>query len=313
MPPPQLLRSRCASRRCRCAMRSTSATGCSALYPAVRDHAARHHHAGRPRARQVARRRSAARACSSRKSRPRCATAAPTVAVHSLKDMPMEMAEGFTIAAVPDPRRSARHARVQPVPVDRGAARRRRRRHVEPAARGAAAREESDGSPCAPARQRQHARAQARRRPVRRDDPRGGRTQPARAESPHLGAARPRRFPARGGPGRARASNARSTAPTSSRPWRRSCTCRRCLAITAERAFSRTLSGSCHTPIAGYALFRDGELWLRGLLANREGTDILRGERSVALDAETGDNASRRCARPRAGARTSSRAAPRAS
>jgi hypothetical protein len=36
-------------------------------------------------------------------------------------------------------------------------------------------------------------------------------------------------------------------------------------------------------------MFRNGELWLRGLLANREGTDILRGERSVALDAETGD------------------------
>ncbi len=61
------------------------------------------------------------------------------------------------------------------------------------------------------------------------------------------------------------------------------------LAIMAERAFSRALSGSCHTPIGGYATFRNGELWLRGLLANREGTDIIRGERSVALDAEKGD------------------------
>ena len=61
------------------------------------------------------------------------------------------------------------------------------------------------------------------------------------------------------------------------------------LAIIAERAFSRALAGSCHTPIAGYATFRNGELWLRGLLANREGTDILRGERSVALDPDTGD------------------------
>jgi hydroxymethylbilane synthase len=63
------------------------------------------------------------------------------------------------------------------------------------------------------------------------------------------------------------------------------------LAITAERAFSRTLSGSCHTPLAGYAMFRDGELWLRGLIANREGTEVLRGERTVALDAERGDKA----------------------
>jgi hydroxymethylbilane synthase len=61
------------------------------------------------------------------------------------------------------------------------------------------------------------------------------------------------------------------------------------LAVTAERAFSRALSGSCHTPIAGYAMFRDGELWLRGLLATRDGSDVMRGERSVALDAEHGD------------------------
>lgn len=60
------------------------------------------------------------------------------------------------------------------------------------------------------------------------------------------------------------------------------------LAITAERAFSRALSGSCHTPIAGYATFRDGELWLRGLIASRDGTDVLRGERSTKLDAERG-------------------------
>jgi hydroxymethylbilane synthase len=63
------------------------------------------------------------------------------------------------------------------------------------------------------------------------------------------------------------------------------------LAVTAERAFSRALSGSCHTPLAGYALFRDGELWLRGLLATRDGSDVLRGERSAALDADHGDPA----------------------
>jgi hydroxymethylbilane synthase len=63
------------------------------------------------------------------------------------------------------------------------------------------------------------------------------------------------------------------------------------LAITAERAFSRSLTGSCHTPIAGHAVFRNGELWLRGLLATRDGTDIIRGEKSVALDADNGDPA----------------------
>lgn len=60
------------------------------------------------------------------------------------------------------------------------------------------------------------------------------------------------------------------------------------LAITAERAFSHALSGSCHTPIGGYATFRGGELWLRGLIASRDGTDILRGERTAAIDPESG-------------------------
>lgn len=46
----------------------------------------------------------------------------------------------------------------------------------------------------------------------------------------------------------------------------------------AERAFSRGLSGSCHTPLAAHAVIRDGQVWLRGFLANPDGTQILRGE-----------------------------------
>jgi hydroxymethylbilane synthase len=56
------------------------------------------------------------------------------------------------------------------------------------------------------------------------------------------------------------------------------------LATMAERAFSRALAGSCHAPIAGYAMLRDGELWLRGLLASRDGRDVMRGERSAAVN-----------------------------
>ena len=55
------------------------------------------------------------------------------------------------------------------------------------------------------------------------------------------------------------------------------------LAVTAERAFARALSGSCHTPIAGHAIFRGGELWLRGLVASRDGSEILRGEMSAPV------------------------------
>jgi len=57
------------------------------------------------------------------------------------------------------------------------------------------------------------------------------------------------------------------------------------LATTAERAFSRALSGSCHTPLAAYAEWEEGRLWLRGLLATRDGAATLRGER----EAEVGD------------------------
>jgi hydroxymethylbilane synthase len=55
------------------------------------------------------------------------------------------------------------------------------------------------------------------------------------------------------------------------------------LAITSERAFSRALSGSCHTPLAGHAIFLHGELWLRGLLASRDGASVMRGERRAVV------------------------------
>jgi len=51
------------------------------------------------------------------------------------------------------------------------------------------------------------------------------------------------------------------------------------LATTAERAFSRALGGSCHTPLAAYAEWEEGALWLRGLIGGRDGNEVLRGER----------------------------------
>ena len=55
------------------------------------------------------------------------------------------------------------------------------------------------------------------------------------------------------------------------------------LATAAERAFSRALSGSCHTPLAAHAVPRHGELWLRGLVASRDGATVMRGERSAVV------------------------------
>jgi hydroxymethylbilane synthase len=63
------------------------------------------------------------------------------------------------------------------------------------------------------------------------------------------------------------------------------------LATTAERAFSRALAGDCHTPLAAYATFRHDELWLRGLLASHDGSEILRGERSAPVADEAAADA----------------------
>jgi len=63
------------------------------------------------------------------------------------------------------------------------------------------------------------------------------------------------------------------------------------LATTAERAFGHKLAGSCRTPLAAYAIRRGRELWLRGLVASRDGRAVLRGERAAvvatAREAET--------------------------
>ena len=53
------------------------------------------------------------------------------------------------------------------------------------------------------------------------------------------------------------------------------------LAVAAERALGRALAGNCRTPLAAYAMPRDGQLWLRGLVASRDGSKVLRGERSA--------------------------------
>lgn len=56
------------------------------------------------------------------------------------------------------------------------------------------------------------------------------------------------------------------------------------LATSAERAFSRALGGSCQTPLAAYAEWEEGRLWLRGLLASRDGREVMRGEMERDVD-----------------------------
>lgn len=45
--------------------------------------------------------------------------------------------------------------------------------------------------------------------------------------------------------------------------------------VDAERAFSRALGGSCQVPIAGYAVVEAGILILRGLVATSDGSQVL--------------------------------------
>lgn len=48
--------------------------------------------------------------------------------------------------------------------------------------------------------------------------------------------------------------------------------------VRAERAFSRALGGSCQIPLAAYAVLEAGSLWLRGFIATPGGDQMLAGE-----------------------------------
>lgn len=56
------------------------------------------------------------------------------------------------------------------------------------------------------------------------------------------------------------------------------------LATAAERAFSRGLGGTQSSPLAAYAAWEEGALWLRGLIASASGCEVLRGERDAEVD-----------------------------
>ncbi|WP_437939899.1 hydroxymethylbilane synthase [Sorangium sp. So ce341] len=51
--------------------------------------------------------------------------------------------------------------------------------------------------------------------------------------------------------------------------------------VTAERAVMAAVEGSCRTPVAAYAVRDGGALWLRALLAEPDGSRLRRAERRV--------------------------------
>jgi hydroxymethylbilane synthase len=59
------------------------------------------------------------------------------------------------------------------------------------------------------------------------------------------------------------------------------------LRVTAERALNKHLNGGCQVPIACYALLEGEQLWLRGLVGQPDGSQLLRAEaRAASQDAE---------------------------
>lgn len=54
--------------------------------------------------------------------------------------------------------------------------------------------------------------------------------------------------------------------------------------VRAERAMSRALGGSCHVPLGSYAIVDQGQLWLRGFVASLDGQTIVEGEIRGPLD-----------------------------
>lgn len=53
--------------------------------------------------------------------------------------------------------------------------------------------------------------------------------------------------------------------------------------VLAERAMNNRLQGGCQVPIGGYAVLRDGELYLRALVGSVDGSTIIRAEGKSAV------------------------------
>ena len=54
--------------------------------------------------------------------------------------------------------------------------------------------------------------------------------------------------------------------------------------IAAERAMNKALNGGCQVPIAGYAVLTNGQIFMRGLVGEPDGSRILRSEISGSVE-----------------------------
>lgn len=58
--------------------------------------------------------------------------------------------------------------------------------------------------------------------------------------------------------------------------------------VTAERAMNERLNGGCQVPIAGFAVVQGGQLFMRGLVGNPDGSVVYRAERTGSPDQAQG-------------------------
>jgi len=56
------------------------------------------------------------------------------------------------------------------------------------------------------------------------------------------------------------------------------------LCVTAERAMNARLNGGCQVPIGGFAQLQDGQIFMRGLVGNPDGSVLYRAERTGSFD-----------------------------
>jgi len=54
--------------------------------------------------------------------------------------------------------------------------------------------------------------------------------------------------------------------------------------VRAERAVAKALAGSCEVPLGAFAVEEAGQMWLRGFVARPDGSKIVRAERRGSLD-----------------------------
>jgi hydroxymethylbilane synthase len=76
--------------------------------------------------------------------------------------------------------------------------------------------------------------------------------------------------------------------------WRPSTTPHTAACVRAERAMSRMLQGGCQAPIGGYAVVRDDALFLRAFVADLEGIRFFRATAEGPLDAPEASRPGRR-------------------